>query len=62
MGAEISAIADMVAYWDVLQEYVAGFVGVSTKVLDRVMADELSAVPGMDEIVASCINKQATGC
>ncbi|MCO5183765.1 MAG: TRC40/GET3/ArsA family transport-energizing ATPase [Anaerolineae bacterium] len=56
---EISAIADMVAYWDVLQEYVAGFVA-SDKGLDRVMADELSAIPGMDEIVALLhINKQA---
>lgn len=56
---EISAIADMVAYWDVLQGYVAGFVA-SDKGINRVMADELSAIPGMDEIVALLhINKQA---
>lgn len=56
---EISAIADMYTYWDTLQTYVAGFVA-SEKGIDRVMADELSAIPGMDEIVSLLhINKQA---
>jgi arsenite-transporting ATPase len=56
---EISAIADMHTYWDTLQGYVSGFVA-SDSGLDRVMADELSAIPGMDEIVSLLhINKQA---
>ena len=56
---EISAIADMVNYWDTLQEYVAGFVA-NDKGIDRVVADELSAIPGMDEIVSLLhINKHA---
>ena len=56
---EISAVADMYKYWGVLQKFVGGFVANSAG-LDRVVADELSAIPGMDEIVSLLhINKQA---
>jgi arsenite-transporting ATPase len=56
---EISAVADIHNYWDTLQNFVSGVMrgggGVS-----RIVADELSAIPGMDEIVSLLhINKQA---
>ncbi|HSH03832.1 MAG TPA: TRC40/GET3/ArsA family transport-energizing ATPase [Anaerolineae bacterium] len=55
---EISVVADIYNYWDVLQEFVAGFIRHSG--VNRVVADELSAIPGMDEIVSLLhINKQA---
>lgn len=56
---EISAVADMVKHWDTLQGFMSGFVSNSVG-LNRVVADELSAIPGMDEIVSLLhINKQA---
>ncbi|MFN2188708.1 MAG: ArsA family ATPase [Candidatus Promineifilaceae bacterium] len=56
---EISVVADIYNYWDTLQNFVSGVLrgggGVS-----RIVADELSAIPGMDEIVSLLhINKQA---
>ena len=57
-GQEISVVADMHNYWGTIQEYVAGFV--SGPGISNVVADELSAIPGMDEIVSLLhINKQA---
>ena len=56
---EISAVADMYKYWDTLQDFVSGFVA-NTSGMNRVVADELSAIPGMDEIVSLLhINRQA---
>lgn len=56
---EISAVADIYKYWDTLQSFISGFVA-NTAGLNRVIADELSAIPGMDEIVSLLhINKQA---
>ena len=56
---EISAMADISNYWDTLQTFVSGLINVKGGV-DRVIADELSAFPGMDEIVSLLhINKQA---
>jgi len=55
---EISVVADMHNYWGTIQEYVSGFV--SGAGISNVVADELSAIPGMDEIVSLLhINKQA---
>lgn len=55
---EISVIADMHNYWGTIQEYVSGFV--SGPGINNIVADELSAIPGMDEIVSLLhINKQA---
>ncbi len=55
---EISVIADMHNYWGVIQDYVSGFI--SGPGINNVVADELSAIPGMDEIVSLLhINKQA---
>lgn len=55
---EISVVADIHNYWDVLQGFVAR--NVRGAGLSRVVADELSAFPGMDEIVSLLhINKQA---
>ena len=55
---EISVVADIHNYWDTLQEFVSN--NVSQKGLSKVVADELSAFPGMDEIVSLLhINKQA---
>lgn len=56
---EISVVADIYNYWDTIQNFVSGLMrddgGVS-----RIVADELSAIPGMDEIVSLLhINKQA---
>ncbi len=56
---EISAVADIYKYWDTIQDFVSGMVTNSSGV-DRVIADELSAFPGMDEIVSLLhINRQA---
>jgi len=55
---EISVVADIYNYWDTLQEFASGLI--MGKGLNRVVADELSAIPGMDEIVSLLhINKQA---
>lgn len=55
---EISVVADIHNYWHVLQDFVAGFMKNSG--MDQVIADELSAFPGMDEIVSLLhIHKQA---
>lgn len=57
---EISVVADIYNYWDTLQNFVSGLISVRGGV-DRIVADELSAIPGMDEIVSLLhINKQAT--
>lgn len=56
---EISAVADIYNYWGTLQEFVSGMIKDGTTV-NKVVADELSAFPGMDEIVSLLhINKQA---
>ena len=56
---EISAVADIYKYWDTLQDFMSGFMA-NTSGMNRVIADELSAIPGMDEIVSLLhINKQA---
>lgn len=56
---EISVVADIHNYWDVLQNFVSGIISVGG--VDRIVADELSAFPGMDEIVSLLhIHKQAT--
>ncbi len=56
---EISAVADIHNYWDTLQSFVSGMI-TSKSGVDRIVADELSAFPGMDEIVSLLhINKQA---
>lgn len=55
---EISVVADIHNYWDTLQEFASGLI--AGQGLNRVVADELSAFPGMDEIVSLLhINKQA---
>ncbi len=55
---EISAVADIHNYWDTLQTFASNII--SSGGLNRVVADELSAIPGMDEIVSLLhINKQA---
>lgn len=55
---EISVVADIYNYWDTLQEFASSMI--AGKGLNRVVADELSAFPGMDEIVSLLhINKQA---
>ena len=57
---EISVVADIYNYWDTLQGFVSGIISVRGGV-DKVVADELSAFPGMDEIVSLLhIHKQAT--
>ncbi len=56
---EISVVADIVNYWDVLQGFVSNMIREGDR-LNKVVADELSAFPGMDEIVSLLhINKQA---
>jgi arsenite/tail-anchored protein-transporting ATPase len=56
---EISVVADIYNYWDTLQNFAAGII--SARGVDRIVADELSAIPGMDEIVSLLhINMQAT--
>lgn len=55
---EISVVADIHNYWDVLQGFMSGVI--SGGGVNKVVADELSAFPGMDEIVSLLhINKQA---
>jgi arsenite/tail-anchored protein-transporting ATPase len=57
-GQEISAVADIHNYWGTLQTFVSQ--NISGKGISNVVADELSAFPGMDEIVSLLhINKQA---
>jgi arsenite-transporting ATPase len=57
---EISAVADIYNYWDTLHSFVAGLISARGGI-DRIVADELSAIPGMDEIVSLLhIHKQAT--
>ncbi len=56
---EINAVTDIHKYWGTVQNYVSGKLS-SGKGLSNVVADELSAFPGMDEIVSLLhINKQA---
>jgi arsenite/tail-anchored protein-transporting ATPase len=55
---EISVVADIHNYWDTLQTFVSGMI--SGGGINNIIADELSAFPGMDEIVSLLhINKQA---
>lgn len=55
---EISVVADIYNYWETLQEFASGMI--ASRGINRVVADELSAFPGMDEIVSLLhINKQA---
>lgn len=55
---EISVVADIYNYWDTLKEFASNLI--AGQGLSRVVADELSAIPGMDEIVSLLhINKQA---
>jgi len=55
---EISVIADAQNYWGTLQSFVSNMI--SGPGISNVVADELSAFPGMDEIVSLLhINKQA---
>jgi arsenite/tail-anchored protein-transporting ATPase len=55
---EISVVADIHNYWGTLQEFVSGLI--SGQGINNIVADELSAFPGMDEIVSLLhINKQA---
>ena len=55
---EISAVADIQNNWDKLQEFSSNVI--AGKGISKVVADELSAFPGMDEIVCLLhINKQA---
>lgn len=56
---EISVVADIHNYWDTLQTFVSGMIKNSNG-MSNIIADELSAFPGMDEIVSLLhINKQA---
>ncbi len=56
---EISVIADIHNYWDTLQTFVSGMLS-NGKGVSNIVADELSAFPGMDEIVSLLhINRQA---
>ncbi|MCP4359552.1 MAG: ArsA family ATPase [Chloroflexi bacterium] len=56
---EISVVADIHNYWDTVQGFVSNMMRDGDK-LNKVVADELSAFPGMDEIVSLLhINKQA---
>ncbi len=55
---EISVVADMQNYWGTIQTFMSGMI--SGPGISNVVADELSAFPGMDEIVSLLhINKQA---
>lgn len=57
---EISVVADIHNYWSTLQTFVSGLISSRSNGIDNVIADELSAFPGMDEIVSLLhINKQA---
>lgn len=56
---EISVVADIHNYWDTLQTFVSGMIK-NADGMNNIVADELSAFPGMDEIVSLLhINKQA---
>ncbi|MCA9926273.1 MAG: ArsA family ATPase [Anaerolineales bacterium] len=56
---EISVVSDITNYWETIQTFVSGML-TSSKGINNVVADELSAFPGMDEIVSLLhINKQA---
>lgn len=56
---EISVIADLHNYWGTLQNFVSGLI-TNSGGINNVVADELSAFPGMDEIVSLLhINRQA---
>ena len=56
---EISVVSDIYTYWDTIQTFVSGML-TNSKGVNNVVADELSAFPGMDEIVSLLhINKQA---
>ena len=56
---EINVVADIHKYWDTLKGFVSGII-TNNNGLNRVVADELSAIPGMDEIVSLMhIHKQA---
>ncbi len=55
---EISVVADVHNYWGTIQSFVSNMI--SGPGISNVVADELSAFPGMDEIVSLLhINKQA---
>lgn len=55
---EISAVADIHNNWDKLQEFSSSVI--AGRGINKVVADELSSFPGMDEIVCLLhINKQA---
>ncbi|MCB9418247.1 MAG: ArsA family ATPase [Ardenticatenaceae bacterium] len=57
---EISVVADIHNYWGTLQHFVSGLISSGSRGMNNVIADELSAIPGMDEIVSLLhINKQA---
>lgn len=57
---EISVIADIHSYWGTIQHFVSGLISSGARGMNNVIADELSAIPGMDEIVSLLhINKQA---
>ncbi|MFQ5400291.1 MAG: ArsA family ATPase [Anaerolineae bacterium] len=57
---EISVVADIHNYWGTLQNFVSGLISSNSGGINNVIADELSAFPGMDEIVSLLhINKQA---
>jgi len=56
---EISVVADIYNYWETLQDFASGII--ASRGINQVVADELSAFPGMDEIVCLLhIHKQAT--
>ncbi len=55
---EISVVADIHNYWGTIQSFMSNVISGSG--INNVVADELSAFPGMDEIVSLLhINKQA---
>jgi arsenite-transporting ATPase len=55
---EISVVADIHNYWGTIQEYMSSLI--SGPGITNIVADELSAIPGMDEIVSLLhINMQA---
>ena len=57
---EISVVADIHNYWGTLQNFISGLISSGNQGINNVVADELSAFPGMDEIVSLLhINKQA---
>jgi arsenite-transporting ATPase len=56
---EISVVADIYNYWDTVQGFVSNMMRDGQN-MNKVVADELSSFPGMDEIVSLLhINKQA---